>query len=599
MRFIPLHSKSTSLLALAFFGIGLTSACSPSANNGGSGGSSNSGGSNGSGGNSSGSGGNKGSGGSTSGSGGTSAGSGGSTSSSGGKVGSGGTSSGSGGASTGSGGKGSGGSTGSGGGASTSSGGATGSGGSTTGSGGGTASGSGGVSGSGGSTGAGGMIAGCMNTDQSSINIDSSGFICNNQWGIKGAWYCYTGDTSAPCNKTGAIPYNATSKGMCMSGTNAAQADVVMGFKVNSGPPGDSATPTTWDASKIVGFAVTLAPGASMKGSGGAVLEIGYPTTNDQDNANNAMAAPGVVVPGVGTTPVTYNALFSDSVLSNDATVSKMVDPANLTDLKVTIPRDSVSHTYDFCITKVVPLMTAPSPVVATGAYGPSWSNNLPQAVNGVNGYAVQSTPFDKNNGLPMTMQVNVTATGVGFTYKATSTTGGNMPSAFPAVISGWGPGEAGIQFYGPYKVAKTIAQLTSVKSTWTYTMGSSGDAVYDVWFGNSAQPAKPQTELMIWIGNKDKGALGSAVSGATGVGGKMPWVASDNGTGQQVVSYWIDKGTTGTASNLELLDYFKDAANNKYAGLSTGSFLLGVQTGFEVYSTDTWTTTDYNITIQ
>jgi hypothetical protein len=46
-------------------------------------------------------------------------------------------------------------------------------------------------------------------------------------------------------------------------------------------------------------------------------------------------------------------------------------------------------------------------------------------------------------------------------------------------------------------------------------------------------------------------------------------------------------------------MDYFNDAATHSYAGLSTGSFLLGVQTGFEVYSADTWTTTEYNITIQ
>ena len=47
------------------------------------------------------------------------------------------------------------------------------------------------------------------------------------------------------------------------------------------------------------------------------------------------------------------------------------------------------------------------------------------------------------------------------------------------------------------------------MKSSWSFTMGSSGDAVYDVWFGNSATPTVPQVELMIWIGNKDKMPLG------------------------------------------------------------------------------------------
>jgi hypothetical protein len=46
------------------------------------------------------------------------------------------------------------------------------------------------------------------------------------------------------------------------------------------------------------------------------------------------------------------------------------------------------------------------------------------------------------------------------------------------------------------------------------------------------------------------------------------------------------------------LLPYFQDAASHGYAGMSTSSYLLGVQTGFEVYSGN-WSTTDYNISIQ
>ena len=607
MRFIPVHSKSTSILTLALFGIGLTTACSPSANNDGSGGSHSSGGSTGSGGNSTSSGGNKGSGGTT-GSGGTSSsggttGSGGSTTSSGGKVGSGGSTTSSGGA-VGTGGKGSGGATTGSGGATTGTGGATtgtggattGTGGATTGSGGAT-TGTGGATGSGG-TGAGGSVAGCMNTDQSTINIDSSGFICNNQWGIKGAWYCYSSDTSSPCNPTGVIPYNTTSKGMCLSGSIAAGGYDGLGFKVNSGPPGGTDTPGTWDGSKIVGFAITLAPGASGKGTGGSVVGLEYVTPNDLDD-NTHKDSPGVTLPGVGTTgSVTYNVLYSDAVLANNATVRRTVDANNLTDVKLIVPPDTVTVAYDFCITKVVPLMAKPSPIVATGTYGPQWKNQKPQAVNGINGYAVQSAPFP-DNGNAMTMQVSATATGVGFTYSAGSgfQAPNNGPGSFPAVISGWGPGHDGIQFYGPYQGGKTISQLTSVKSSWTFTMGSSGDAVYDVWFGNSAMPTVPKTELMVWIGNKDKMPLGSKASPGTDVAGRTPYVGT-NGTGESVVSYWVATGTSGSASNLDLLQYFTDAASHGYGGLSSGSFLLGIQTGFEVYG-GTWTTTDYNITIQ
>jgi hypothetical protein len=244
--------------------------------------------------------------------------------------------------------------------------------------------------------------------------------------------------------------------------------------------------------------------------------------------------------------------------------------------------------------------MTAPNPVVATGAYGPSWNNQLPQAVNGVNGYAVQSAPFPIN-GNPMTMQVSATAGGVGFSYMAGAgfQAPNNGPGSLPAVISGWGPGHDGVQFYGPYKGGKRIGQLTSVRSNWSFTMGSSGDAVYDVWFSNAASqpPAVPSIELMIWIGNTGKTPLGSRANPGIAISGRTPYVGT-NGTGEQVVSYWVASPGTASVSNFDLLPYFQDAAGNGYAGLTTNSVLLGVQAGFEVYSGN-WATADYNINIQ
>jgi hypothetical protein len=435
------------------------------------------------------------------------------------------------------------------------------------------------------------------------INEDASGYVCNNTWGIKGAWYCYSdgSDSSISCKGSdgkgnGAIPWNTTSNAMCLSGTmgtgDGSYAGI--GFKVNSGPPGSTATPGTWNASSLVGFAVTLKSGASGKGTGGMILNIESPTSTDLDP--NTKDAPGITVPGVPTSgTITYNALFADSVLANNKNNRKPVDPANLTDVKIAFFPDSVTHTYDFCITSVVPIMSAPNPVVATGNYGPTWSNQKPQAVNGINGYAVQSAPFPAN-GNPMTMQVSATATGVAFNYMA----GGGFqapnsgPGSFPAVISGWGPGHDGIQYYGPYKTPKQISQLTSVKSSWTFTMGSSGDAVYDVWFGSTANAVG--SELMIWIGNKDKMPLGSSTGSP--LNGRQPYTGM-NGTHEQVVSYWVPTGTNGSpVTDFDLLAYFKDAASHGYAGISNNSYLLGVQTGFEVYS-GSWNTTDYKINIQ
>ena len=297
----------------------------------------------------------------------------------------------------------------------------------------------------GGTTGTAGS-SGCSNTNTSVINEDASGYVCNNTWGIKGAWYCYSdgSDTTTSCKGSdgkgaGAIPWNSSSSAMCLSGTmgTGSGSYAGIGFKVNSDPPGSTTTPGTWNASNIVGFAITLTSGSSGKGTGGMVLNIEYPTSNDLDSSTKD--APGITIPGVAGTSITYNALFSDSVLANNPNNRHAVDPANLTDVKIAFFPDSVSHTYDFCIKSIVPLTTAPNPVVATGAYGPAWTNQTGQAVNGINGYAVQSAPFS-TNGLPMSMQVTATSGGVGFTYTAKSGASGNSPAAFPAVISGWGP---------------------------------------------------------------------------------------------------------------------------------------------------------------
>ena len=264
---------------------------------------------------------------------------------------------------------------------------------------------------------------GCSNADTSVINEDASGYVCNNTWGIKGAWYCYSdgSDSSISCKGSdgkgaGAIPWNSSSSAMCLSGTmgTGTGSYAGIGFKVNSDPPGSTTTPGTWNASNLVGFAITLTSGASGKGTGGMILNLEYPTSTDEDTQTKD--APGITVPGVAGTSITYNALFSDSVLANNKLQTHPVDPANLTDVKIAFFPDSVTHSYDFCIKSVVPITTKPNPVVATGTYGPTWSNQMPQAVNGINGYAVQSAPFP-SNGNPMTMQVSATSGGVGFTY--------------------------------------------------------------------------------------------------------------------------------------------------------------------------------------
>ena len=98
-------------------------------------------------------------------------------------------------------------------------------------------------------------------TITSVLNEDSSGYVCNNTWGIQGAWYCYSdgSDTTISCKGSdnkgmGAIQWNTSSSAMCLSGTmgTGSGSYAGIGFKVNSGPPGSTATPgVNWISSSV------------------------------------------------------------------------------------------------------------------------------------------------------------------------------------------------------------------------------------------------------------------------------------------------------------------------------------------------------------
>ena len=279
-------------------------------------------------------------------------------------------------------------------------------------------------------------------------------------------------------------------------------------------------------------------------------------------------------------------------------TANRSIRP-NLTDVKIAFFPDSITHSYDFCIKSIVPIMTAPNPVVATGNYGPTWNNQQPQAVNGINGYTVQSAPFPQN-GNPMTMQV-----------KATS--GGR-----------WVHVHDGRRFPGPEQRPRILPrrrQRLGARSRrhpvlWTLQerqadqpahVGEEQLVVHHglqrrrglrrlVWqLRNTNGPAGRTDDLDRQQGqdaDRLRHRVGSAFNGRT------PYCGT-NGTGEKVVSYWVATGTNGSpVTDFDLLAYFKDAASHGYAGLSNSSYMLGVQTGFEVYSGN-WTTSNYTINIQ
>ena len=128
--------------------------------------------------------------------------------------------------------------------------------------------------------------------------------------------------------------------------------------------------------------------------------------------------------------------------------------------------------------------------------------------------------------------------------------------------------------------------------------MGSgNGDAAYDCWLGSNSNSISPGSELMIWLGHNGVNPIGGqntavTISGATGT---WTYSTGTNSTGQPVVSY-VSGSTMSSVTNFDLLPFMKDAASNGRASLSTGSYLLGCQAGFELYSPGTWKTNSYSI---
>jgi len=376
-----------------------------------------------------------------------------------------------------------------------------------------------------------------------------------------------------------------------------------LGMQLNSSDPfSDAGVAQAFNAKaqNIVGFAITLSGT-----SGGATLAVTYPG-NLMDQTEN-QENPSVMIPGLDSTtsPITYNILFQDAIISdNDKTtpvLEKVVDPTDVTDVQVKIGVDQTAHAYNFCITNIVPITAAPAAPSSLAAYGPTFTQDSQIVISGLGPYGVQNDPFNVGNQDNMSMSVMYGGGEVGFTAKPTFGSTGNTPGAFPSVVYGWikGGNFVGGTETGGYAGGKTIGSLSSVTSSWSFTPGSgSWDAAYDCWFGSSNDSLSPGNELMIWLNHATVNPIGgqnTAVTVANSTNG--PWTVSTgtNGTNQPVVSYVTTAGTS-SVSNFALLPFFKDAASNGRASLSTGSYFLGCQTGFEVYNSGTFTTNSFTM---
>jgi hypothetical protein len=141
-----------------------------------------------------------------------------------------------------------------------------------------------------------------------------------------------------------------------------------------------------------------------------------------------------------------------------------------------------------------------------------------------------------------------------------------------------------------------------TVPSSWSFTAGGGKwDAAYDTWFAANQDPISAGVELMIWLKEGGVSPLGSALPGVTFTSGGTTWavwtgtVTDSNGT-HPVISY-LRSATTSSVTNLDLNPFFQDATGRGVT-LTSASFLLGIQAGFELYNTGTWTTTSYSVSV-
>jgi len=369
---------------------------------------------------------------------------------------------------------------------------------------------------------------------------------------------------------------------MCLKGTTKTPASDMnygggVGLVLNMADHDAGKMAFNAPSKNIVGFAITISGN-----TGGSILKVNFPPPLNMQTQEG----PAVTLPGVAGTTTTYNVLFADGIMFNNKTANLgHVNVASINSVEISIAAENVAHTYDFCITDIVPLTALPTSGALTN-YGPTFSEGAQIGINGIGPYAVQNDLFAGTTNMPMQVQYGNGT--VGFTATASFSDTGNTPGAYPSVVYGWVHGS---DFVGGgssdgYHQAKTISAITSIPSSWSFTAPSGGkwDAAYDAWLATSAAPLSPGYELMVWLAHNQVNPIGGG-GGQTFTSQGMTFTISTgtNGTGQPVISYVNNGNATSTPANFDLKPFFQDATT-RGNGISTGTYVLGVYSGFELY---------------
>src|SRR5262249_8185699 len=119
----------------------------------------------------------------------------------------------------------------------------------------------------------------------------------------------------------------------------------------------------------VVGFAITV-----TGTTGGSALNINFPQLPLLFPPPSGKSA-AVTVPGPTGTTTTYNVLLSQAMVGDNTVEANGLfppptfNPAALTDVQIALPGgDGIQHAFNYCVTKVVPLMAPPA--APTGNYG-------------------------------------------------------------------------------------------------------------------------------------------------------------------------------------------------------------------------------------
>jgi hypothetical protein len=406
------------------------------------------------------------------------------------------------------------------------------------------------------------------------------------------------------------VPYVAASNGMCISGrtsTNSGAYGAAIGLELNTpgAVGGVDQTKQAYNATShnVYGFEITITSYKSATDN--YALRLTWTT-----GAATTVTQPFVDLPGPGT----YDVYFADAVVPGsfaDTSAGMRVSPSSIYDIQLAIPQEGTAAvTYGYCITKLKPIttpQTLPTSCGTLAAYGGP-ACGMQDLMGEVGDYGIENNVSGSGQQC-ITAKSGGSCVGFSLSYPTNTLSASSFPAAYPAVVYGWQAGS----FYGAYKTAKPISAINSAPSSWSFTPPSSAtswDASYDIWFSGSAAPktANGGLELMIWLGSGGSSTINPAgsevMNGGTpksvtiGPGSWNIWKGSIsvNGSTWQYIAYRAT-AMTSSVSNMDLKAFFTDAVGEG-VGISTSTYLLGIQAGFEVTGANSGATNSYSVSV-